>query len=247
MTAWIMVDSKGFPFTRNMFDLSQGFSELGEEVKTYNASDVFADTIPATENDIVVGHIQQCRNYVFKICGKTIPNLDYPEELIPFMQRKFWKATLGDIYSMVTLSGNIDPLFVKTTEQKFVTGFVCKNFSDYVKNCSGVDHKTEIFVSEVVEFKAEFRAYIHRHQIVNALRYKGDYDVAPSKKTLEAMLYALRNTKMPIAYSIDVGILPNGETVLVECNDGFALGNYGVYARKYAEMHRDRWYQMIRE
>jgi len=61
------------------------------------------------------------------------------------------------------------------------------------------------------------------------------------------MLYALRDAKMPIAYSIDVGILESGETILVECNDGFALGNYGVPARRYAEMHRDRWYQMVNE
>ena len=247
MTAWIMVDSRGMPFTRNMFDLYQGFNELGEETKTYTAADVFADTIPVSENDIVVGHIQQCRNYVYKISGKTIPNLDYPTELIPYMKRKFWKSTLGDIYTLVTETGEIDPLFIKTVEQKFVTGFVCRNFSDFARNCGGIDYKTEIFVSEVVDFKAEFRTYIHRHEIVNSLRYKGDYDVAPSKKPLDDRLYSLRDAKMPVAYSIDVGILANGETALVECNDGFALGNYGVYARKYAEMHRDRWYQMIRE
>jgi hypothetical protein len=61
------------------------------------------------------------------------------------------------------------------------------------------------------------------------------------------MLYALRDAKMPVAYSIDVGVLADGRTALVECNDGFALGNYGVGARVYAEMHRDRWYQMVEE
>jgi hypothetical protein len=28
---------------------------------------------------------------------------------------------------------------------------------------------------------------------------------------------------------------------------GFALGNYGIHSLNYAEMHRDRWYQMIND
>lgn len=246
MTAWIMVDSRGMPFTRNMFDLYQGFNELGEETKTYTAGDVFADTIPVSENDIVVGHIQQCRDYVKRICGKTIPNIDYPKELHSFMGRDFCRTTLGKVHHEVS-QYELKPIFVKSQDQKVLTGFVCNSFSDYVQHCAGHDLATEVFVSGVVNFKAEFRTYIHRHSIVNCLRYKGDYDVAPDKKTVDAMLYALRDANMPVAYSIDVGVLDTGETVLVECNDGFALGNYGVYARKYAEMHRDRWYQMIRE
>ena len=249
MTAWIMVDSSGMPTTRNMYDLNQGFKELGEEVRTYNAGDIFADTIPHTENDIVVGHIDQCRRYISKLNaqGKTPPNIDYPEELKPFLKRNVQLVPLNSVYGRMTIDENPEPIFVKSYDQKQLTGFVCKSFSDFVMNCTGHDLNTLVFTSEVVDFKAEFRTYIHRHEIVTSLRYKGDYDKAPRKSTVEAMLYALRDAKMPIAYSIDVGILESGETILVECNDGFALGNYGVPARRYAEMHRDRWYQMVNE
>jgi hypothetical protein len=246
MTAWIMVDSTGFPYTRNFYDLYAGFKELGEEIKTYNAADIFTDTIPFTEDNIVVGHIDQCRRHIEKITGKIVPDLDYPEELLLFMKRKTGKTTLGEVYSKVT-SENFIPLFIKSVDQKHITGFVCRNFADYARNCGGMDYAKQVYTSELVDFKAEFRTYIHRHDIVTSLRYRGDYDKAPNRETVEAMLYSLRNTKMPVAYSIDVGIIDTGETVLVECNDGFALGNYGVPARKYTEMHRDRWYQMVRE
>ena len=52
MTAWIMVDSAGMPFTRNFYDLYQGFKELGEPIETYNAADVFTEKIPKTEDNI---------------------------------------------------------------------------------------------------------------------------------------------------------------------------------------------------
>lgn len=245
MTAWIMIDSKGKPFTRNFYDLWQGFEELGEDIKTYTAADIFTDFIPYTENDIVVGHIDQCRKHVFKLSGKYPKDLDYPEELKQFLYRKVELKTLGEIYDLFTLNENPEPLFVKSYEQKHITGFVCRNFQDFFRNCGGMDYSKKVYISEVMDIKAEFRTYIHQHNIITSLRYKGDYDKAPNKEVVESMLYKLRNTHMPVAYTIDVGILSNGKTVLIECNDGFALGNYGLPARKYAEMNRDRWYQMI--
>jgi hypothetical protein len=246
MTAWIMVGSDGVPTTRNMYDLREGFKELGEDIKTYTAADILFDTIPVSEDDIVVGHIDQCRNAVRKICGSVPDDFDYPSRLVPFMRRKFWKETLKDFYIRLTRDDYI-PLFIKSVKQKQITGFVCRTYSDYVENCTGLPDDTELYVSEPVDFISEFRVYIHRHDIVNCFRYKGSPWYAPRHDTVLEMLISVKNDKMPIAYSIDVGILKDTkETVLVECNDGFALGNYGVYARKYAEMHRDRWYQMIR-
>ena len=67
MTAWIMVNSDGMPFNHNFFDLYEGFKALGEEIKTYNAADVFTDFIPKTEDNIVVGHISQCRRHIKSI------------------------------------------------------------------------------------------------------------------------------------------------------------------------------------
>jgi hypothetical protein len=247
MTAWIMVDSAGMPFTRNFYDLYQGFKELGEPIETYNAADVFTEKIPKTEDNIVVGHIDQCRRHIKSITGKDVIDLDYPKELLPFMGRTFYESTLKEVYDNVTSDEQVKPVFVKSKDQKHITGFVCNNFTDFTRNCTGHELNKPIYISDVVDFKSEYRTYIHRHNIVGCIRYKGDYSLAPNKTIVEDMLYALRNTKMPVSYSIDVGVTSTGETLLVECNDGFALGNYGIPARLYAEMNRDRWYQMIEE
>ncbi len=246
MTAWIMVDSNGMPLNRNMFALYEGFKELGEPIKTYNASHIFTDFIPVTKDDIVVGHIDHCRRIVKQLTGNDTPTVDYPDELLHFMGWKFTKTTLSEIYDNIMANdGYIEPVFIKPVEQKHFTGFVCKSFSDFSRNCVGHDHDKEIFASGVVNFVSEYRAYVHRHGIIACLRYKGDYSKAPNRDRVDAMLHALRNANMPVAYSLDVGVTDTGETLLVECNDGFALGNYGMLSRDYAEMHRDRWYQMV--
>lgn len=246
-TAWIMVNSDGFPFTSNFHALYEGFKKLGVDIKTYTAADLFSETIPYHKDHLVVGHIDQCRRHIKNITGKDVPNIDYPEPLIPFMKRKFEIRPLSSVYGRMTIDENPEPIFVKSVSQKFITGFVCNNFSDFVRNCTGIPLDTLVYTSDVVDMKSEYRTYIHRHQIMNSIRYKGDWDKAPRKSVVEDMLYAVRNEKMPIAYSIDVAVLENHSTVLIECNDGFALGNYGLSAMKYAEMNMDRWYQLIEE
>ena len=244
-TVWIMVNSDGFPFTKNFYALYEGCKELGIDTKTYTPADIFTDTIPYNRDNIVVGHIDQCRRHIKNITGKDVPNLDYPKSLIRFMKRKFEIRPLSSVYERMTIDENPEPIFVKSVSQKYITGFVCNNFGDFVKNCTGISLETLVYTSDVINIKSEFRTYIHRHQIMNSIRYKGDWDKAPRRSVIEDMLYAVRDEKMPVAYSLDVGILEDKSTVLIECNDGFALGNYGITSRTYAEMNIDRWNQLI--
>lgn len=246
MTAWILTHADGLPMDENMFDLYIGFKELNEDVKFYNTADVILNTIPVNENDIVVGHVDQCRRMFQRHNVPEPEYIDYPDELKHYMRRNYWKETLKEFYLRLNKE-DYQPLFIKSVRQKLFTGFVCKNKNDYLRICDLPDD-TEIWVSELMEFVSEFRIYIHHHNIIGCIRYKGSPYYAPRQDRVEAMLYALRNANMPVAYSIDVGII-RGEpfsAYLVECNDAFALGNYGINPRDYAAMLRDRWYQIIR-
>jgi hypothetical protein len=124
-----MVDSKGMPFTSNFDALYRGYRDLGVEIKTYNAAEVFEETIPYHKDHIVTGHIDQCRRHIKNITGKDIPSIDYPENLIKFMNRNFAKTTLDTVYKRVVSEEAIEPIFVKSVSQKYITGFVCKNFN----------------------------------------------------------------------------------------------------------------------
>ena len=52
-------------------------------------------------------------------------------------------------------------------------------------------------------------------------------------------------TDAPSACTIDVGVLDSGKTVLVEVNDGFAFGTYGLDPLRHAAMLEDRWCEMV--
>jgi hypothetical protein len=51
---------------------------------------------------------------------------------------------------------------------------------------------------------------------------------------------------MPSAYTIDIGILDGGENVVVEFNDMWAIGNYGVDNSIYLRMLRRRYFEIVR-
>ena len=43
-------------------------------------------------------------------------------------------------------------------------------------------------------------------------------------------------TSSPVAYTLDVGVTADGDTILVEVNDMWAIGSYGFDAKMYALM-----------
>jgi hypothetical protein len=49
----------------------------------------------------------------------------------------------------------------------------------------------------------------------------------------------------PIACALDFGVSADGRTLLIEANDAFALGAYGLDAVVYANMLEDRWLQIV--
>ncbi|MCP2296618.1 protein of unknown function (DUF4343) [Nocardia amikacinitolerans] len=54
-----------------------------------------------------------------------------------------------------------------------------------------------------------------------------------------------RSGAAPSAYGIDFGVLANGETALVEANDGYALGAYDLAADRYTELVLRRWSELV--
>ena len=48
-----------------------------------------------------------------------------------------------------------------------------------------------------------------------------------------------------MACAIDIGVTASKETILVECNDAYALGSYGLTDFKYAKFISARWSQIL--
>ncbi len=84
------------------------------------------------------------------------------------------------------------------------------------------------WVSDVVTFRAEWRAFVHRNTLVGLQRDAGELEMFPDGSTLHAMINADAATA-PQAYTLDVGILdaPHAPTVIIEVHPFVCCGLYG--------------------
>ncbi|MMZ67938.1 hypothetical protein D1872_305770 [compost metagenome] len=48
----------------------------------------------------------------------------------------------------------------------------------------------------------------------------------------------------PKGYAVDFGLTDKGETLLVEVNDGYSLGHYGLFSLDYAKLLSARWAEL---
>jgi len=71
----------------------------------------------------------------------------------------------------------------------------------------------------------------------------GDYRFYPDYRVIEAAMFAYKSA--PVAYTLDFGVTEDKETRLIEANDAFSLGAYGLPSVVYARMVEARWDQMV--
>ena len=74
----------------------------------------------------------------------------------------------------------------------------------------------------------------------------GDPALTPERETISTMVAGF-GADAPDAYALDVGIVPSGDTALVEVTDGFALGSYGLEPDVYLAVLAIRWRQLAGE
>lgn len=174
-----------------------------------------------------------------EVLGKPIPpNVDYPDELTDYLGRKIWKSTLEEVRASTS------PLFVKPQEHKLFTGFVWYNDQASRNRIVTQSDDVPVFIAEPVELIAEYRSFILHRKVIDCRRYKGDWSVAPNNVIVNTAVKAM-GKKAPSAYCLDWGITSQGKTILVEMNEGFAFGHYGLHPVSYARMLSARWSELV--
>lgn len=224
----------GFPASEPQSTAFLGFRQRGVEVALFEEGTDLADLSPEVG---VAGYIGDVWRALDKIGKPRPPSLDYPDALEPFLGRRVWKTTAKE-----ALDRTEEKLFVKSVQQKLLTGFAFTGkFKDKIR-MAGIPDTEPVWLSDAVNFVSEYRCFVLRGEILDARLYKGDWGVATDRKVVEAAVAAW--PAAPKAYTLDMGVTDDGHTLLVEVNDGFAMGSYGLLPNYYAQMLEARWEEM---
>ena len=165
------------------------------------------------------------------------PSLDYPDELVEFLGRNVWQSTLKHARQIIHRK-----LFIKPVKQKMFTGFVTTgNFNDQIR-LGPYDEDELCWLSDPVNFISEYRCFVLYGKVISVKWYKGDWGKAPDSKVVEGAVKAWPDA--PVAYTLDFGITDEGKTLLVEVNDAYSMGGYGIRPVFYAQMLEARWTEM---
>lgn len=145
------------------------------------------------------------------------------------------------------------PFFIKPVNHKEFSGLVAKRPA----SLGFIDGNPEVWVADMVKFRSEWRVYVHHGDIKKICHYKGDPLCFPKDSAIKSMIDQWGDA--PVAFALDVGVLEipsllqlpddrtakwKGDTCLVEVNDLFCLGNYGVDSADFAQMLESRWQQI---
>ena len=117
------------------------------------------DKFQITKDDFIAGDID-VMFHAMKRLGIEYSYIDYPECLKPYLHRKIWEDTLGNVKRELFEEGYLkNPIFIKPKDKlKRFTGFVLETIDD-LRNCKGAGDNTKIWCSEPVKFTSEFRCY----------------------------------------------------------------------------------------
>ncbi|HCO27646.1 MAG: hypothetical protein CME31_21345 [Gimesia sp.] len=248
MRAYVQQGQKGDPNYLNLEQIAYRFWERGYEVMRFDAPTLFDGALDRgllsfPDETIVAGGVGTVRSAI-KRAQRPLPDLqDLPECLKKWIGRDFWISTLEQVRQPFENEEETRAVHVKPLhEHKKFKGTVFHKFSDLIPSAV-VAGETEVLVQEVVEFVSEWRAYIFRGRIKFVANYRGDPLVFPDPSRMQAALDAFENR--PVGCSMDWGITSTGDTLLVEVNDGYALGNYGLDGYVYTAIIEARWREIM--
>ncbi len=233
MKAYIQSNKDLLPHNYNFFSAYQGFYEMGFETVLFHT---YEELKKSKIEDVVVGYVDTVRRRLndFRI---ITPEMDYPDELADFLKRKIWKSDIN----IINCHPELWPVFVKPIEDKKFTGIVVRSPKDLI-GCGGQGEKTDVLCSEVINFVAEWRVFVRYGKILDVRPYKGDWHYHYNAAVIDEAVS--RFISAPMGYAIDFGLTDKGDTVLIEVNDGYSLGCYGLFYLDYAKLLSARWAEL---
>ncbi len=202
-------------------------------------------SLPLDEADLVYAEAPVVEFALTKlgVFDRVIP--DYPAALVPFLGRQVTRLSVRDLVSRDwETSGS---LFLKPVATKMFEGRVVggAGFSAIAEKLSPDE---QLYISPVMEWRAEARAYMRGDEIIGVCAYRRDDDVALDDAVVRAAIDALiAEGAPPAGYCIDFGVDQRGATQVVEFNDGYSLINYGLPSEDFVDLLIGRWRELTQK
>lgn len=205
------------------------------------------EEVPASKWHIIVAGIEQTNSYLKRLGLPEKQALNIPKCIEKYADRQIWRTNMASVREQIDEDYIKFPVFIKPNgrAKEFIAG-ILENEGMFQRHMSSIPDETEVLLSEVVDFVSEYRGYICQGELLGILHYKGDIRVFPDMKVVDEAIDVYTNNGAPAGYSMDFGITSDGRTLLVECNDGWSLGNYGLEPSKYCRLLGRRWYEMMK-
>ncbi len=230
--------AKGDLSNINFYTAYEGFQYMGFHIIMI---DDFKQ-VPADDNECVtIGSIQFITSVLQHIDKQCPVAIDYPDCLHQYLGRKLWTSTINEIDADVE-QWNV---FVKPKgfTKKF-TGRVIRTLSD-LRGTGDQLMNTLVWVSEPVEFIREWRVFVRYRNILDVRPYKGNWKANYNAEIIESAVKDF--VTAPAGYAMDFGVTKDGRTLLVEVNDGFSIGSYGLFFTDYCKLLSARWAELTEQ
>jgi hypothetical protein len=223
----------------NVLTAYLGFRELGYCTDFFEFDDL--DTLELDQDTVVVGSIIAVVKALNKLGVEPPALLSIPGSLMHYAKRHVWHGTIGEARTIVDTGGS---LFIKPipNDRKLFGGSLLSSFRDLIATAS-LPADYPIVCSEPVSMLSEYRVFVLKGNVIGCRHYKGDFRLFPDFRVIDS---AIRDfSEAPSGYGIDFAVTASGDTILVEVNEGFSLGCYGLPALPYSSLLETRWNELL--
>lgn len=224
----------------------EGFS-LYNEICFFTFEEILSEKYKHLyKTNCFVGSLRTMKT-IFRQIEKSPQPIDYPQTVLDsgLIRRKIVKTNLKSFLKNPKEFKYSKEFFVKSVETKLFSGIYTKEqLNDFYKVSK--QQNLEIYVSEKIDILAEYRVYIHDRKIVYSSCYDGDFRLPIDFDDVENYI-RIYGDEQPISYTIDVAVLNDStfSTTVVEFNDFYSIGCYGLNCEKYSEMLYQRYFQIV--
>lgn len=236
MRVFLRQNTNNVYMSANFAVAAEGFNIMGWELVGYQK---VGTILPELQRDDIVVDFGDESRQALQALEVTPPELPtYPDALRSFLGRQVWTSTINTIAARPELW----PVFVKPRdESKKFTGVLVRRPRDLI-GCGDPKEDTPVWCSEPILFRREWRCFVRYGSILDVRPYRGDWRISYDYRVIEAAVAAWND--QPHGCALDFGVDAQGRTVLIEANDGFAIGAYGLTPHEYARLLSARWAEL---